>query len=249
MPQSVRRAWLVLGSLTIQLDNPAAGWSCQSLDLGSPIVRSVMTNKPDADGIVDRTQYMGARTVVAAVSAISTAGARIDDVASAFAPFMVPSARPVLHYVLDRSGAAERTLTLRPDSYDWPIVGAIERDVALQWIAADPVARDPSVQTATAWAGSGTGGGRTYNLTFNRVSPRWRCVTGQRADPESWRRAGQAAAAYLRAGHCAYRRPLRCWRASRSARRRVLTHRIASTSTAQRTPPTTTATRPRTCSG
>jgi hypothetical protein len=167
-----RRAWLALPSgQTIQLDNPAGGWSCQSLDLGSPVVRSVMTNRPDADGIIDRTQYMGARTVVAAVSALSTAGARIDDVASAFAPFMLPSARPVLHYVLDRHGAPERTLTLRPDSYDWPIVGAIERDVALQWIAADPVARDVNVQTATAWAGTGSGSGRLYNLTYPRIYP------------------------------------------------------------------------------
>jgi hypothetical protein len=53
---------------------------------------------------------------------------------------MVPSQRPVLHYVLDRPGAPERTMTLRPDSYDWPIVGPAQRDIALQWIAPDPVA-------------------------------------------------------------------------------------------------------------
>jgi hypothetical protein len=139
MPTCVRQAWLVLGGNTIQLDNPAGGYMCQSLDLGTPIMRTVMSNRPDGDGIIDRTQYMGARTVVAAITALTGAGAQIDAVAASFAPFMAPSQRPVLHYVLDRPGAPERTLTLRPDSYDWPIVGAAQRDIALQWIAPNPI--------------------------------------------------------------------------------------------------------------
>ena len=49
---------------------------------------------------------MGTRVVSADITALAGAGARIDDVADNFAPFMVPSARPVLHYVLDRPGAS-----------------------------------------------------------------------------------------------------------------------------------------------
>jgi hypothetical protein len=150
MPTCVRKAWLVLGGATIQLDNPAGGWMCQSLDLGTPIMRTVMSNAPDRDGIIDRTQYMGARTVTAAITALTGAGAQIDAVAASFAPYMVPSQRPVLHYVLDRPGAPERTLTLRPDAYDWPIVGAAQRDIALQWIAANPIAYDPTVHSVSA---------------------------------------------------------------------------------------------------
>jgi hypothetical protein len=166
----VRQAWLALPSgQTIALDNPAGGWFCQSLDLGSPVVRSVMTNRPDAHGIIDRTQFMGARTVVAAVTALAPM-ARIDDVADNFGPFMDPGQRPVLHYILDRPGAPERTLVLRPDNYDWPIIGGVERDIALQWIAADPIARDVNASIATAWAGN-PGAGRPYNLTFNRTYP------------------------------------------------------------------------------
>jgi hypothetical protein len=154
MPTCVRQAWLALGGNTIQLDNPSGGWMCQSLDLGTPIMRTVMNNAPDQDGIIDRTQYMGARTVTAAITALTTAGARIDDVADNFAPYMVPSARPVLHYVLDRGTNPERTLTLRPDSYDWPIVGATQRDIALQWIAPNPIAFDPAQKSATALWGA-----------------------------------------------------------------------------------------------
>jgi hypothetical protein len=165
MPTCVRQAWLVLpvSGTTIQLDNPTGGWFCQSLDLGTPIMRTVMNNAPDQDGVIDRTQYMGARTVIAAITVLKGAGARIDDVADSFAPFMVPSQRPVLHYVLDRGTNPERTLTLRPDSYDWPIVGAAQRDIALQWIAPNPIAYDPNQQSLTSTIAGGGAGNVTLN--------------------------------------------------------------------------------------
>jgi hypothetical protein len=166
-----RTAWLELGTLTLALEDDDAGYFCQSLDLGYPDVREVVNNRPDQNGIDDRTRLMGGRTVTANITALAGAGARIDAVAASFAPFMVPSARPVLHYVLDRPGAAERTLTLRAAGYSWPIVGADERDIQLQWVAADPVARDPTLRTATAWAGASNSPGRLYNLTFNRIYP------------------------------------------------------------------------------
>jgi hypothetical protein len=166
----VRAAWLALGSTTIPLENQAAGYFCSSLDLGYPDVRDVVNNRPDQDGIDDRTMYMGSRVVTAAITALAGAGARIDAVAASFAPFMVPSARPVLHYVLDRPGAAERTLTMRASGYSWPISGADQRDIQLQWVA-DPVARDVNQQQVIAWSGSSTVAGRTYPLTFNRIYP------------------------------------------------------------------------------
>ena len=171
MATCVRKAWLTLGALTVALEDETAGYFCQSLDLGWPDVRDVVSNRPDADGVDDRTKLMGARAVSADITAMASAGvAKIDDVASSFAPFMVPSARPVLHYVLDRSGATERTLTLRSAGYAWPIAGPFERDIQLQWVAADPIARDPVQQIATAWAGTGTLG-RVYNLVYPRVYP------------------------------------------------------------------------------
>lgn len=172
MTACVRRAWLTLGALSLPLEDWSAGYGCESLDLGYPAVREVTDNRPDQDGAIDRTQFMGPRVVTAAVHAIAGAGARIDAVASAFAPFMVPSARPVLHYILDRPGLAERTLTLRPAGYGWPIEGPNERAIALQWVAPDPIVRDPNVEAATAWSGAAGGvGGRVYNLTFPRQYP------------------------------------------------------------------------------
>jgi hypothetical protein len=170
----VRTAWLDLrgdGTVTIPLENWAAGYFCSSLDLGSPDVREVKANRPDADGIDDRTQFMGGRAVTAQITALAGAGAQIDAVASSFAPYMVPSARPILHYVLDRPGAAERVLTLRPAAYAWQVAGDNQRDIQLAFVAADPIVRDPNVQTVTAWSGSAAGPGRTYPLAFNRAYP------------------------------------------------------------------------------
>jgi hypothetical protein len=169
----VRQAWLVLGSQTVQLENAALGYFCQSLDLGYPAVREVTNNRPDQDGADDRTAYMGPRVVSASITALAGAGASIDTVAASFAPFMLPSVRPVLHYVLDRPGTAdaERTLTLRASAYSWPIVGPFERDISLQWVASDPIARATDTEYVTAWSGSPAPFGRQYPLAFPRAYP------------------------------------------------------------------------------
>lgn len=170
----VRTAWLEYpGGPTVYLENAALGYFCSSLDLGMGAPREVIDNKPDRDGADDRTQFMGPRTVTVAITAILGAGARVDDVATSFSPFMVPSVRSNLHYVLDRGTNPERVISgLRVANYDWPVVGPDTRDIALQWIASDPVARDPAVKVVTSWAGvSGGGAGRTYPLNPPRVYP------------------------------------------------------------------------------
>ena len=168
----VRQAWLVLGSRIVQLEDPTQGYFCDTLDLGWPEVREVTNNRPDQDGTDDRTAYFGSRAVSATIHAVASAGGpmSIDGAASLFAPFMSPAVRPVLHYILDRPGAAERVMTLRAAGYAWPISGADEREIQLQWVAPDPIAYDARGQSATAWAGS-VGGGRVYNLGFNRIYP------------------------------------------------------------------------------
>lgn len=172
MADCVTRAWLVLGSLTMPLEDEDGGWFMTELALGYPSVRDVVNVRPDQDGAIDRTQFFGERAVSASVKAVTWAGAQLDDVASRFAPFMVPSARPVLHYVLDRPGAPERILTVRAAGYEFIVDNPDERDIHLAWIAADPIVRDPTPHLATAFTGSSPGtAGRRYNLVFPRVYP------------------------------------------------------------------------------
>lgn len=169
--QCVRQAWLTLGGRSVLLDNPAGGWFCTELTLGWPEVRAVVNNRPDDDGIDDRTQYFGSRAITANVTVLAGAGARIDDVADNFAPFMLPSVRSVLHFILDRPGATERTITVRAAGYQYAIAGNSQRDVQLSWVASDPNVYDPTVNNVAAWAGSSTAQGRSYPLTFPRVYP------------------------------------------------------------------------------
>jgi hypothetical protein len=173
-PTGIRRAWLVLNGNALDLDNPGAGWACDSLDFGSPAIRTVTTPQPDRDGVYDRTKFYGSRVVSASIKTVRSMGAAsIDEVAASFAPFMVPSARPELHYTLDRPdlGSPERYLTLRGAAYAFPIVGTVERDIQLQWEAADPIAYDPASYAISAHSGSPGSTGRTYALTFPRHYP------------------------------------------------------------------------------
>lgn len=165
----VREAWLSLpDGRTIGLEG--TGYWCTKLDLGSPAVRENVNNRPDNSGTIDQTMYLGSRVVSADITALSTAGGRIDEIAAAFGPFMDPSARPTLHYVLDRGANPERVLTLRGSAYQWPVAGPIQRDIQLQWVAPHPLAHDPTEQVVTVWTDPGRPG-RPYNLTFDRTYP------------------------------------------------------------------------------
>jgi hypothetical protein len=168
----IRRAWLTYEGATLALEDEVAGYACTELDLGYPEVREVMDNRPDASGVIDRTTLMGSRAVTANIRTVPGGVATPDEVATLFAPFMLPARRPELHYVLDRPGARERVLTVRASGYSWPINGTTVREIQLAWVASDPVLRDPEIQSATAFAGAGgAASGRTYPLTFPRVYP------------------------------------------------------------------------------
>jgi hypothetical protein len=167
----VRRAWLTMGSLRLELEDSDAGYYCTELDLGYPDVREVTSNRPDRDGVDDRTRLMGSRAVSANIRGTDEGTMTPDEIATTFAPYMIPGVRPQLHYVLDRPGLPERFVTLRAAGYAWPISGARSREIQLSWVAPDPVLRDPTVRVATAFAGSTVTGGRTYSLVFDRTYP------------------------------------------------------------------------------
>ena len=170
----VRSAWLELpdGS-TLPLEDEAAGYFCSSLDLSWPDMRAVTSSRPDQSGIDDDTRFLGGRVVSADISALVGAGAIIDAVASAFGAYMMPDNRPMLHYVLERPGNPERVIgPLRGNGYGWPIAGADQRDIQLQWVAADPYVYDTTDNTVTAWFGTPTQTGRTYNDPYYRAHGR-----------------------------------------------------------------------------
>ena len=165
----IRTAWLTLGAASVPLEDESRGYFCEELTLGSPTIRENITNRPDQDGADDDTRFAGPRTVSVKIAALLGAGARVDEIATMFGPYMRPDARPTLHYILDRGTNPERQLVLRSSAYEWSVIGADGRDIHLQWVAADPVAYDPTDRSVSAWAGTGVGAGRTYNMKHNRT--------------------------------------------------------------------------------
>jgi hypothetical protein len=168
-----RQAWLTLPGRELPLEDFEAGYVCVELDIGWPIVREVVTNSPDQDGVDDRTSLFGGRVVTAHIIAGGMRGSRTpDDIARAFGPFLTPRVRPVLHWTVDspETEYAERTLTLRVSEFTAPIEGAF-RDLHLAWVAPDPVVRAAvprEAQTRPAYTGAS---GRRYDLTFDRAYP------------------------------------------------------------------------------
>jgi hypothetical protein len=168
----IRRAWLELGAMVLPLEDEDLGYWCTELDLGYPEVRDVVDDRPDQDGVDDRTTLMGSRAITATIGTHGAGALTPDEVATMFAPWMLPALRPELHYVLERApGNPERVITVRAAGYGWPISGSKSREVHLSWVAADPVLRGPDTETSTAWAGSAGVSGRTYPLVFDRTYP------------------------------------------------------------------------------
>jgi hypothetical protein len=160
-----------MGTRVLPLEDDAAGYAATELDLGFPEVREVISPRPGADGVDDRTSLMGSRAITVNVRALAGGTLKPDEVATIFAPFMVPSARPELHYVLDRAGEPERMAVVRSSGYGWPVTGSRTREIHLSWIAADPIFRDPAERSSSSRSGSTTIPGRTYPLHFARIYP------------------------------------------------------------------------------
>ena len=166
-----RRAWLILGTRRLDLDDHAAGYAMTELDIGYPEVREVVDNNPDRDGVNDRTALVGSRVVTAVIQAWPGGATKMDDIARLFGPFTWPGGRPELHWVLDTADQAERMMVLRAADSTAVIGPPTDREIHLGWVAPDPIAYDPAVKSATGRPDSGESYGRTYNLTFDRVYP------------------------------------------------------------------------------
>lgn len=166
-----RSAWLMLNGNRLDLDDYAAGYAMTELDLGFPEVREVVNNRPVQHGIDDQTRYFAGRGITANITAWPGGLKPLDDIVASFGPYMNPGVRPELHYTLISDDYRERVITLRAANFASSMPSPVRRDMQLSWVAPDPVIRDADLKTATAWAGSSSPPGRTYNLTFNRIYP------------------------------------------------------------------------------
>jgi hypothetical protein len=161
---------LAVGSTTVDLMSDQQGFRVSALDLGYPAVREVVVDNPDRNGATDLTKLLGARPVVITGALVpSPAGSR-QRAWHALAPFLDPSARVTMTYRVD-SDAVVKTMTLRAAQASALFDNPQTSPAQLGFKAADPVAYDANVQTATVYPFTAGGAGRAYNLSFNRVYP------------------------------------------------------------------------------
>ena len=160
---------LVLGAVTLDLMNPVNGFWIAQVDLGFPAVREAATNRPDADGTIDETRFVGPRVVTISGQAVATAAASRSAVLASLAPFLDPAARPVLVYAIDADQPA-RLLNLRGSDLTAPATHPSISSFQAAWKTPDPWSYSNTLHSVSV-PPSSTTTGRTYPLVFPRHYP------------------------------------------------------------------------------
>lgn len=156
-----------LSPLVISEDN---GYIIRRFDLGAPDIRVVSQDAPDADGTIDTTSHIGARTVGLQCRIARHATPSIELALNRLKAFAHPRIRATAYYT--RDDGIERRIGLRAGPYSAPWESPFVSDITMQWVAPlgiSETAGDP--QTALATASGTSTVGRTYPLTFPRVYP------------------------------------------------------------------------------
>lgn len=142
---SIRLEAATLDDLTIDTDG---GFYGQRLDLGDPITRDVAINRPGANGTIDTTMLIGARTVT--LSVILADDTDLWALRQSLRAFTHPTLRPYMFVQLS-STAPELRIRLRRSQYNdvigegWRPSSAADPDAAyvtVQWVAPDGVLED-----------------------------------------------------------------------------------------------------------
>lgn len=147
----------------------AAGWAVQALDLGDAATRAVVQDAPDADGTIDTTQYVGARTVAMSIKLVpKLSGITKELMRRRLRAFTHPRLRPVLYMQFD--GEDEQLIQLRRSQFSNVAQNASYAPVTLQFVAPYGIIESSVEHVANANASAtGTEGGRSYDHTFDTV--------------------------------------------------------------------------------
>lgn len=145
------------------------GWAVQALDLGDATTRAVVQDAPDADGIIDTTQYVGARTVTMSITLLpAKSGMSKEAMRRRLRAFTHPRLRPILYLAFD--GLDEQRITMRRSQFSNIVQSPAFAPVTMQFVAPYGVIESSVLHVAHANASAtGTEGGRTYNQTYDKT--------------------------------------------------------------------------------
>jgi hypothetical protein len=170
-PTPAKLTLAIPGGPTLDLMDDQQGFRVSELDLGYPTVREDSDPWPARNGENDLTRLVGARAVSISGALVPSAAGSRQKAWHALAPFLDPRARVTVTYQVDGDVGA-RTMTVRAAQLSGPFNDRSVSMVHLGFKAADPFAYDATGAQAIVYVTtSGSGGGRAYNLVFNRVYP------------------------------------------------------------------------------
>jgi hypothetical protein len=155
---------LELGSQTLDLI-PANGFFVREFNLGYPVPRTVVDNRPNIDGTDDRTRFFGSRVVSLSVDLIGDKWTLLDQLS----PYMIPGARPFL--VFDDAAQPRRFRLRAADESKVIQSPTTSQNVFLQWVAPDGVSETVAQAQEVVTASVGVAPGFTFDISFNLNFP------------------------------------------------------------------------------
>lgn len=147
-----------------------AGWGITSLDLGDPETRSNMQNAPSADGALDFTEFIGARTITLGLELVEV-GFTMWNMLARIRSFQHPRKSVQFLFQMDNVSPLVK-VDVRRISWAGSINSVYVQNPILQWTAPKGVfeAYNPTITNIFPGTG-GVDAGRVYNLTFDRAYP------------------------------------------------------------------------------
>jgi hypothetical protein len=114
----------------LELDDCDAGYLVQQVEVGAPEVRAVTDPRTMTDGVFDRTQFVGQRSISVNLRFVTGQQSRIDLI-DALGPFLHPGRRLWLTIALDQT--TPRVYRVRPDDWSAPWERPTENAFTVSW--------------------------------------------------------------------------------------------------------------------
>lgn len=182
---------------SLELDDCSAGYLVESVEVGGPEVRSVVDPRTMADGVVDRTQFVGQRSITIGLR-LATGPSTRDMLLDALAPFLHPGRRSWL--TIQRLDGPARMYRVRADDWSVPWERPTDVEMSLQWRTAggSPYSVGTDLHEVTLVPASGldgrgydeapfgSGTGRQYDRTYPEAATSVAPVINGGSAPAEW---------------------------------------------------------------
>lgn len=146
----------------------ANGWRVESVNVGSPVVATVVRGRPGQSGTINRTRLYRDRAITMHLYLVPTDGIVRRTMLDQLKAFLRPDLRPYLILTEDESDPTERRIPLVSDQWSDPIIPFGAREILMSWRSAGDIEAATQSEALAFASGSGTELGVTFDgLTFD----------------------------------------------------------------------------------